>query len=826
MWALAPVLVLAAQLPTWAAAQCADVQDGCAGFISSGQYSCSESFCSSCLMAANQCDLTCDFCPVQEVALPEHEMAAVTEVASDGVAGFTTYRLHANLPATAANVYVLAGTADSPLTMPAAYQCATPFGTHLGGVSPVMFAVASTDDLGYAEYDSWLTIGPEDGSYAFSSSPGVSDNLAAWSEDQPLEISDGAIFWMPDNMDDAPGPGPATVLLGQLTVVTGSGFTARAKLQGRSSTAGAEDWSEDNVHWFVASASAQCSDSPGSGTTCAIYFSFGMNCATDFCADCPHAGFCDNSCDFCAEAAAAAATAQAQLDTNTASIGSHRNEEAAAIESSEFECATSMITNSSMTVSEYQALHHDCDNNHDVGQDAANTCAALVGGGHHNCRTDFCPCCIMADYCNGLCGFCHPEPVPEPEPEAEVFPEWEGSASIGLGCDRNQHGLFIYDCNGMCAAEMWLGDGQCDDAATGVVGNLACEELQYDEGDCVHLSDEAQYVLDCSGLSAPVLLRGDGTCDNGLYTHVDPNTGENVVVDFNCDEHFSDGGDCTGAGLSQLDCAQALTDFTDSCDHEGADGMRCNDDTCRSAIERIESVYDECSVVSGMSDELLPQIESICGACSPKPPLDFCGIVGRMPSASEDCPDDCSQIISLWMEDNYRTCHEGEGFTGFPDSALPGLHAFYRKCRAIYSDTLPWPEAGECRADEVRSCDGESCVVANWKGDQFCDGALHCSDHDFDGGDCLDLSIDLGSVCNGQPRLGCLAIESEPACRDVAECTWQNAVQVEGAVYIGITLAIDISEVPSVAGTKRKQLLLPLFNTKSDHFTKPGSGQT
>ena len=76
----------------------------------------------------------------------------------------------------------------------------------------------------------------------------------------------------------------------------------------------------------------------------------------------------------------------------------------------------------------------------------------------------------------------------------------------------------------------------------------------------------------------------------------------------------------------------------------------------------------------------------------------------------------------------------------------------------------------------------------------------------------MDLPIDLGSVCNGQPWLlvGCLAIESGPACRDVAECAWQNAVQVEGAVYTGITLATGISEAPSVAGTKRKQLLLPL----------------
>lgn len=468
-------------------------------------------------MAANQCDLTCDFCQAEETVLPEHEMAAVTVLAVDGVAGFTTYQLHANLPASAANVYTIAGTPDSPLHMPAAYHCAPPFGQHLGGVSPLMFAVANSDDLGFAEFDSWLTIGLDDGSYSFASSPGVSEQLAAWSEAQELEITDGAVFWMPDDMDDAPGPGPSSVLLAQLTVVTGTGFTARAKLQGRSVAEGVDDWTESNVHWFVGSSAGQCSDSPGEGTTCAIYFSFGMACATDFCTSCSYAGFCDNSCGLCEEAAAAAQAAQAQLDANVASAGSHRLE-SAAIDSAEFECATSLITNTTMTVAEYQALHHDCENHHDVGQSAGNTCADLIGAGHHSCRTDFCPCCIMADYCNGLCGFCHPEPVVEPQLEVEEFPDWSGPSSIGIICDRNSHGNFIYDCNGMCAAEMWLGDGQCDDAAFGTVGNLACEELQYDEGDCVHLAAEAAYVLDCNGLSAPLLLRGDGTCDNGDYT--------------------------------------------------------------------------------------------------------------------------------------------------------------------------------------------------------------------------------------------------------------------------------------------------------------------
>ena len=180
-------------------------------------------------------------------------MAAVTEVAVDGVAGFTTYRLHVNIPASAANVYVIAGTPDSPLHMPAAYQCALPFGKHLGGVSPLMFAVANSDAYGFAEFDSWLTIGPDDGSYEFSSSPGVNDLLAGWSETQELEIPDGAVFWMPTDVDRAPGPGPSSVLLAQLTVVTGTAFTARAKLQGRSVGEGADDWTESNVYWVVGS---------------------------------------------------------------------------------------------------------------------------------------------------------------------------------------------------------------------------------------------------------------------------------------------------------------------------------------------------------------------------------------------------------------------------------------------------------------------------------------------------------------------------------------------------------------------------------------------
>ena len=124
------------------------------------------------------------------------------------------------------------------------------------------------------------------------------------------------------------------------------------------------------------------------------------------------------------------------------------------------------------------------------------------------------------------------------------------------------------------------------------------------------------------------------------------------------------------------------------------------------------------------------------------------------------------------------------------------------------------------------SCDGVTCVVSNWKGDLFCDPELHCSEHEFDGNDCLDLALDLGSVCSGAPTSACLAASTETACAGRTGCAWKNAVQVEGSVYVGLTLAMDTAVVPSATAAVAREDWETQFVTEmvSSHVRKQRHG--
>ena len=180
---------------------------------------------------------------------------AVTVVATDGVAGYTTIRLSASLPFGAANVYAMAGCTPqtggggyddcSPMSFPAAYQVAPPFGGHVGGVNPAFFGVNVE-----AEFDSWLTVGMTDNSSpnAIAMSPGLgSSGLDAWDENTPFSTSDGAVFWMVPSS----GPSGADIVFAQLTIPTeayADAGVAMATLQGQN-TAGGEDWHMAYVTW-------------------------------------------------------------------------------------------------------------------------------------------------------------------------------------------------------------------------------------------------------------------------------------------------------------------------------------------------------------------------------------------------------------------------------------------------------------------------------------------------------------------------------------------------------------------------------------------------
>ena len=184
---------------------------------------------------------------------PEPELetgvSGQVEVLSTSIDGFTTMRMSVMLTATQQNVYAMAGTsADVPLHVPAAYQCALPFGADIGGVNPAFFAIANNAGLGFAEFDSWLTIGLTDGSQpgAISLSPGF-DLGTKWTAETPLHEENVAIFWM----DPSAGPGGADpIVLMQITVPNTdyqAGGTAAADLQGRSVRG--PDWAGQLTVW-------------------------------------------------------------------------------------------------------------------------------------------------------------------------------------------------------------------------------------------------------------------------------------------------------------------------------------------------------------------------------------------------------------------------------------------------------------------------------------------------------------------------------------------------------------------------------------------------
>ena len=171
----------------------------------------------------------------QYTLLPARSETMV-EHSTTGVAGKTTYRLTFTLePSSMLNVYAMAGAEGHPLSCPPAFQVPPPFGANIGGVNPTFF-----EFMPDAQYDSWISVGISDGSQAsaISASPGF--DFSGWTETTGLgPFDNAAIFWM----DPSAGPtGPEPVMMGQLTVPTGSSPMATALLQGRTVSTPGQDW--------------------------------------------------------------------------------------------------------------------------------------------------------------------------------------------------------------------------------------------------------------------------------------------------------------------------------------------------------------------------------------------------------------------------------------------------------------------------------------------------------------------------------------------------------------------------------------------------------
>ena len=128
------------------------------------------------------------------------------------------------------------------MSIPAAYQVATPFGTNIGPTNPAFFAVMAD-----CEFDSFVTLGMDGPATQPGALSAVGIDFDSWSEETGLLTTDGAVFFMdPDH-----GATSEPVTIAQLTVRTGSSFEGRFSAQGRSK-GNAEDWEENAMSFSSA----------------------------------------------------------------------------------------------------------------------------------------------------------------------------------------------------------------------------------------------------------------------------------------------------------------------------------------------------------------------------------------------------------------------------------------------------------------------------------------------------------------------------------------------------------------------------------------------
>jgi hypothetical protein len=153
--------------------------------------------------------------------------------------GMTTYWLGAKAKSSAhpdiASIYTIFGDADTAMTFPPAFQVPAPFGADVGGVDPLLVAYLPT-----AAADSWLTVGPNEGSSAGSIAT-VGIDFSTWTDAQPLYVDNGAVFWM--DPVSAPQLGPTDrVQMARVTVPTGTVWRAVVNVQGEGVNGNADDW--------------------------------------------------------------------------------------------------------------------------------------------------------------------------------------------------------------------------------------------------------------------------------------------------------------------------------------------------------------------------------------------------------------------------------------------------------------------------------------------------------------------------------------------------------------------------------------------------------
>lgn len=195
---------------------------------------------SDCTLTQPSCDEYTYVCP---------KMTEMTNCNMGGIDGYTTYRLSLIIKPNMniKNIYALYGDSNenSVTYLPPAYQSVSEINNNIGGVEP--FVINLNPE---ANYDSWLTIGITDGDTNNKLSA-IGIDFSSWTSSNDLTIDDGAIFVMDPEIDIIEGN---EYVIGQLTLPTGSEFTAIVNIQGKTIDNSINDfWQEKNIRFDISS---------------------------------------------------------------------------------------------------------------------------------------------------------------------------------------------------------------------------------------------------------------------------------------------------------------------------------------------------------------------------------------------------------------------------------------------------------------------------------------------------------------------------------------------------------------------------------------------
>ena len=168
------------------------------------------------------------------------EVEQVGAFEADGRA-YVSFRLYVGLQDSAAtNVYAIYGESaaggDLPIIIPAAFQVSPPWGADFGGIDQELARAAAAASVQHVQYDSWLTIGLDNGDpgHLLAMTPGFFPLAAEeWGPDQALRLTNAAIFYMDPDL----GPTDRRVLLAQLSCPADLPCSTTLNVRGRYATA-------------------------------------------------------------------------------------------------------------------------------------------------------------------------------------------------------------------------------------------------------------------------------------------------------------------------------------------------------------------------------------------------------------------------------------------------------------------------------------------------------------------------------------------------------------------------------------------------------------